>query len=82
MSEIRSDATEPPRCRDCARSDDNDDGAEHVAVLKMRHFAVLEIGTDATEPRRCRDCSRSNDDGRSAKYVVVLEMRHVAVLEI
>jgi hypothetical protein len=67
---------------DCVRSNDDDGSAEHVAVLKMRHFALLEMRSDATEPLRCHDCVHSNDDGRGAEHVAVLLMRHVAVLEI
>ena len=65
MLEISSDATGPLRCHGCVHSNDDGGSAEHVAVLKMRHFAVPETRPDATEPRRCRDCSRSDDYDRS-----------------
>ena len=46
MLEIRSDATGPPRCHDCVHSSDDDGSAEHVAVLAMRHVAVLEMRSE------------------------------------
>jgi len=59
---IGLDATELLRCHGCARSNSDDVSAEHVAVLKMRHFVVPEIRTGATEPLRCRDYVRSYDE--------------------
>ena len=56
-------------------SNDDGRGAEHGAVLLMRHFAVLGISSDATEPLRCHDCVRSDDDDGSAEHVAVLKMR-------
>ncbi len=63
-------------------SNDGDGSAEHVVVLKMRHFVVPEGRSDATEPLRCHDCVHSDDDDGSAEHVSVLSMRHFVVPEI
>ena len=43
LLKISSEATEPLRCHNCVYSNDDDGSSERVAVLKMRHFAVLEM---------------------------------------